>query len=150
MVLLPKCENPLSLKDFRPISLINSMYKVLAKILSKRLASVLNSVISENQPAFLSSRNISEGILISNEIIDEAKRKKKGVSILQVDFEKAFDSIQWSFLDHMLSKLGFCELWRSWIYQCISSATISILINGSPTKDFHMGRGLTPFPLSSF
>lgn len=142
VVLLPKNENPLSLKEFRPISLINSMYKILAKILSKRLAVALNSVIADNQSAFLYSRNISEGILISNEIIDEAKRKKKGLCIFQVDFEKAFDSVDWSFIDHMLLKLGFCEQWRLWMKQCISSATISILINGSPTREIQLSRGL--------
>lgn len=142
VTLIPKVENPVQLKDYRPISLISSMYKILAKLLARRLSPVLQKVISESQSAFLPSRNIADGILISNEAIDEAQSQHRGLVIFKVDFEKAFDSVQWSFLDHMLLKLGFCSKWRGWIQECISTATISILVNGSPTKEFPLSRGL--------
>ena len=62
--------------------------------------------------------------------------------IFKVDFEKAYDTVSWSFLDYMLYRLGFCHKWRKWISACLHSATISILINGSPTKEFTPSRGL--------
>ena len=60
----------------------------------------------------------------------------------KVDFEKAYDSVSWSFLDYMLDRMGFNLTWRKWIKACLQSATISILVNGSPTKEFVPTRGL--------
>ena len=60
----------------------------------------------------------------------------------KVDFEKAYDSVSWSFLDYMLDRMGFNPTWRKWIKACLQSATISILVNGSPTKEFVPTRGL--------
>lgn len=142
IVLIPKVDNPLTLRGYRPISLISSMYKILAKILATRLAAVLPTVISDTQSGFLSSRSISDGVLITNEVIDEAKKEGKSILLFKADFEKAFDTVNWGFLDHMMHKLGLNETWRSWIRQCLSSGTTSVLVNGSPTKEFKLGRGL--------
>ena len=62
--------------------------------------------------------------------------------VFKVDFEKAYDSVSWGFLDYMMMRMGFCERWRKWIHGCMSSASISILVNGSPTKEFTPERGL--------
>lgn len=90
ILLIPKNE---SLRDYRLIFLINSMYKILAKILSTRLAAVLPKVIFDSQSDFLSSCNISDDILITNEVIDEAKKEGKDVLLFKADFEKAFDTV---------------------------------------------------------
>ncbi|GKU93781.1 hypothetical protein SLEP1_g7347 [Rubroshorea leprosula] len=87
-------------------------------------------------------RQITDGIIIPNEVVHEAKSNKKPVLIFKADFEKAYDSVNWKFLDSMMSKFGFRPKWRSWIRECISSATVSILVNGSPTKEFQMEKGL--------
>ncbi|MCH92362.1 LINE-1 reverse transcriptase like, partial [Trifolium medium] len=69
----------------------------------------------------------------------------------KVDFEKAYDSIDWDFLEFVMRKMNFPLKWRLWIRECISSAMISVLINGSPSKEFNMERGLRQAdPLSPF
>ncbi|EOY21945.1 Uncharacterized protein TCM_014115 [Theobroma cacao] len=100
IALIPKVPNPTSLSDSRPISLVNSLYKILAN----RLKTVIGMV-------------------------------------LKLDFEKAFDSISWNFLDHVMGFMGFGVKWRCWIKECISTAKISILVNGSPSRQFGMERG---------
>ena len=107
VALIPKVDNPQLLSEYRPISLIGSMYKILAKLLSIRLSAILQNVISESQSTFLHGCSISDGILISNEVIDEAKKLNKEVIFFKVDFAKAFASVEWDFLDHMLQNLGF-------------------------------------------
>ncbi|XP_071719523.1 secreted RxLR effector protein 78-like [Rutidosis leptorrhynchoides] len=62
--------------------------------------------------------------------------------VFKVDFKKAFDSISWDFWDEMMVLMGFGSKWRSWITSCLKSASISILVNGSPTKEFKLGRGV--------
>ena len=75
-------------------------------------------------------------------VIHEAKSKNKPCMVFKMDFEKAYDSVSWGFLDYMMMRMGFCERWRKWIHGCMTSASISILINGSPTKEFTPERGL--------
>lgn len=71
--------------------------------------------------------------------------------MLKLDFEKAYDSVSWSFLFDMMRDMGFGALWISWIRECVSSASMSVLINGGPTKEFNVKRGLRQGdPLSPF
>jgi hypothetical protein len=132
IVLIPKKKNPVKLSDFRPISLIRCIYKVISKVLANRLKKVIGSVVSETQSAFISGRQILDGVLIANEIVDEAKRKKKEALMFKVDFVKAFDYVDLNFLDFVMQKMGFHEKWRSWIVECLKTNSISVPANGSP------------------
>jgi hypothetical protein len=142
IALIPKKDNPAKLNDFRPISLVGCAYKVLSKVLANRMKIIMPKLISNTQSAFVQGRQILDGVLIANEVIDEAKRLKREALLLKVDFEKAYDSVDWDFLDFMLDKMHFPIKWRNWIRECISTSWISILVNGSPTKEFKMERGL--------
>jgi len=90
---IPKVDNPQSLNDFRPISLVGSLYKILAKVLANRLRLIIGSVISDTQTNFIKGHQILDGILVANEVVDEARKCKKELILFKVDFEKAYDSI---------------------------------------------------------
>src|SRR4051812_30505441 len=127
------------------------MYKVLSKLLANRLKKVIHKVISENQFAFLEGRQIGDNILIVNELVDEAKSLKREALLFKVDFEKAYNSVDWNFLKNMMVGMGFNSRWRKWINACVRSAAVSILVNGSLTEEFLLGRGLRQGdPLSPF
>ncbi|GJT45976.1 RNA-directed DNA polymerase, eukaryota, reverse transcriptase zinc-binding domain protein [Tanacetum coccineum] len=103
------------------------------------------------QSAFIANRQILDGPFILNEIIHWCKAKKKQTLIFKVDFEKAFDSVRWDFLDDVLKNLGFGSRWRDWIQSCLNSSKGSILVNGSPTSEFQYFKGLKQGdPLSPF
>nr|KYP35452.1 Transposon TX1 uncharacterized [Cajanus cajan] len=143
ITLIPKKQDPQRLEDYKPISLVGCMYKILAKVLANRVKQVLPSVIDERrQSALLEGRNMLYSVLVVNEVIDEAKRMKKPIIFFKVDFEKAHDSVSWEYLLYMLERLGFNPKWIGWIRECLNIARLSVLVNGSPTSEFPMGRGL--------
>ena len=107
LVLIPKKGDAEDLKDFRPISLLGSLYKILAKVLANRLKRMVGKVVSKAQNAFVEGRQITNVSLIANEPVDHwQKRKEKGV-ICKLDIEKAFDSINWQFLMKTMLRMGF-------------------------------------------
>jgi hypothetical protein len=142
VTIIPKVKCPLSLKEFRPISLLGSIYKILAKVLAGRLAKVMNPLISKNQSAFLKGRHLEDGVLIVNEVVEVARLRKRECLILKVDFEKAYDSVEWSFLEYMLRRMGFVSKWIAWMKACVFGGSMSILVNESPTEEIDIKRGL--------
>nr|GFB88614.1 RNA-directed DNA polymerase, eukaryota, reverse transcriptase zinc-binding domain protein [Tanacetum cinerariifolium] len=138
-------------KDFRPISLIRSLHKVIAKVLANRLVTVLDDIVDEIQSSFVTDRQILDGLFILNEIVHWCKNKKKQFMIFKVGFEKAYDSVRWDFIDDILRRFGFGEKWCKWIQSCLYSSRGSVLVNGSPTKEFQFHNGLKQGdPLSPF
>jgi hypothetical protein len=118
------------------------MYKILSKILAGRLKLVLGKLISNVQSAFLPNRQILDGVLIVNELLDLAKRRKDQCLFFKVDFERAYDTVNWNFLNYMMARMGFADGWRRWIRACVFQSSMSVLVNGSPTRDFIVGKGL--------
>ena len=121
---------------------MTSLYKIIAKVLASRLKEVLGGTISIAQGAFVKGRQILGAVLVANEVVEETKKNKNEGLVLKVDFEKAYDHIEWTFLDHVLEQKGFGQRWRKWIGGCLQSANFSITINGRPRGKFSASRGL--------
>ena len=117
------------------------MYKVISIVLAERMKTVMVKLISREQRTFIKGRSILDGVLIANEMVDFIMSAKKSL-VFKVDFEKAYDSVEWSFLLDGLKSMGFGKKWRGWIEACLKSSTISILINGASTNEFPIERGL--------
>ncbi|KAK3194323.1 hypothetical protein Dsin_025633 [Dipteronia sinensis] len=122
ITLIPKCFNPEIIKDFKPISLVGSMYKIFAEVLA--------------------NRQIIDSFVIAEEIIHTWRKSKEMTPLVKLDFEKAYDSVDHSFLDSTLEDMRFSLKWRQWVKSCISSPSLSVLVNGCPTDQFLMERGL--------
>jgi hypothetical protein len=142
VVLIPKVNSPFTLGDFRPISLLGCMYKIIAKVLTARLARVMDRLVAHTQSAFLKGRHLVDSVLVVNEVVDLVKRTGRSCLIFKVDFEKAYDSVDWGFLEYMLDRFGFCSKWKDWIRACVFSGNMSVLINGSPSVEINIQRGL--------
>ncbi|RVW46009.1 LINE-1 reverse transcriptase-like [Vitis vinifera] len=142
LVLIPKKGGAEDLGDFRPISLLGSLYKLLAKVLANRLKKVLDKVVSGDQNAFVRGKQILDASLIANEVIDFWNKRKENGLICKLDIEKAYDSINWRFLMKVLVKMGFGSRWLEWMWWCISTAKFSVMINGVPAGFFSNSKGL--------
>ena len=144
IALIPKVANPVTTAQFRPISLCNTIYKIVAKILVNRMKPILQRIIHPAQSAFIPNRTIHDNILIAHEIVNKFKHftGKKGFVALKLDMEKAYDRIEWDFLLGCLKSLGFHDTWTKWIKECISTVSYSILINNESHGFFKPSRGL--------
>jgi hypothetical protein len=140
--LIPRKHGADQIKDFRPISLVGGMYKIIAKLLANRLGVVLGKIVSPSQNAFVKGWQILDSVLIANECLDcRLKSNTPGV-ICKLDLKKAYDHVNWDFLSYLLRRCGFSEKWRKWIYFCISSVKFSVLVNGSPCGFFKSSQGI--------
>ena len=129
-VLIPKKSNPMSMEDLRPTALCNVLYKIISKVVANRLKMVLPLVILETQSVFLPSRLITDNILVSYELIHYLKRKtagKEGSMAIKLYMSKAYDRVEWEFLQEILLKMGFCEHWVRLVMGCVSSVIYTII-----------------------
>jgi len=83
-----------------------------------------------------------DGVLVINEVVDWAKNSNQEVLILKVDFEKAYDSVEWSFLMYMMKRVGLSRKWIAWMQACVWGGSMSVLVNGSPTEEIDIHSGL--------
>jgi len=132
IALIPKAANVNITANFRPISCCNVVYKVISKILSGRLASTLNGIISPMQNAFLGGKMMSDNINLVQELLRHYGRKRASPRFLmKVDFKKAFNLVQWHLLRQLLHMFGFPDRFVHLIMKCVETTSFSIAVNGT-------------------
>jgi len=144
IVLIPKIKNPQEMKQFRPISLCNVIYKICSKVLTNRLRSCLDEIISEEQSAFVPGRLITDNVLIAYECTHYLKRKKgkAGACAVKLDMAKAYDRVEWKYLMDIMLKLGFHDTFVALIMRCVTSVSFSVKVNGHLSSVFRPSRGI--------
>ncbi|XP_074293063.1 uncharacterized protein LOC141619968 [Silene latifolia] len=143
ITLIPKCDRPTTVSHFRPIACCNMVYKVISKLLCNRLALVLPDIIHENQGAFIKGKSIIENVLICQDIVHLYARKAVTPRCLfKIDLQKAYDTIEWDFVEQMLHGLKFPTHFIQLVMQCVRSTTFTLSLNGSNFGYFKGQRGL--------
>lgn len=148
VALMPKVKNPTDIRDYRPISCCNTLYKCISKMLSQRLQKVLALIISPFQSAFLLGRSIGDNIMLVQALCkDYHLNNGPPRCAMKIDLHKAFDSLNWDFLMAVLHSMNFPMIFINWIHACwihacISSAMFSIKINGCLEGYFKGNSGL--------
>ncbi|GJW16317.1 RNA-directed DNA polymerase, eukaryota, reverse transcriptase zinc-binding domain protein, partial [Tanacetum coccineum] len=143
ITLVPKIHNPNKVSDYRPIACCNVIYKCISKIITNRITGCLDKLISINQSAFVPGRIIQDNLLITQELL-KGYNKKSGPArcALKIDIAKAYDTVDWKFLNDIMLNFGFHEKFVGWVMTCVSSAAFTICINGERYGYFKSGRGL--------
>uniref|UniRef100_A0A8I6YNB8 Reverse transcriptase domain-containing protein n=1 Tax=Hordeum vulgare subsp. vulgare TaxID=112509 RepID=A0A8I6YNB8_HORVV len=145
IILIPKVKNPSRIKDLRPISLCNVLYKLVSKVIANGMKLILPQIISDNQSAFIPGRLITDNVLISYEISDYILHKTKGkerYAAAKADMSKAYDRVEWSYLAALLLRLGFQDRVVQLIMRCVTTVRYQIKVNGTLTDQFGPARGL--------
>jgi hypothetical protein len=145
IVLILKTKTPASLKDYGPISLCNVIYKVVSKCLANRLRPLLQDLISETQSAFIPGRMITDNATIAFECIHALQSGSKNAGkfcAYKLDLMKAYDRIDWNYLEATMRKIGFADQWVKWIMVCVSTVRFSTRFNGKLLDRFISTRGL--------
>ncbi|KAK0584046.1 hypothetical protein LWI29_006910 [Acer saccharum] len=154
VVLIPKLNNPISPKDFRPIALCSVIYKTITKAIAFRVKPFLQDIVSPNQSAFVPGRHIFDNVLIAFESLHSIAKKKtgnKGLMAIKLDISKAYDRVEWKFLEVVLRKMNFPPRLIELILDCISTTSLCFLLNGKSVCEVQPSRGLRQgCPLSPY
>jgi hypothetical protein len=139
IVLIPKGKDLEDIKDFRPISMCNVIYKLISKCLVNRLRSMLDEIVSPEQSAFVPTRSIIDNTLIAIEcvhLIQGNNARRGDYCVYKLDLSKAYDHVDWGFLKTVMEKVGFHSKFVTWIMTCISIVQYNIRFNGSAIRPF--------------
>lgn len=151
--LIPKIDSPYKVHHFRPISLCNTIYKIVSKVIVNRLRPFMGNIISPNQAGFIAGRKATDNIIIANEVIHTIRKKKGkgGFMIAKMDLSKAYDKLSWVFIREVLVSTGFPPKLVGIIMSCVTSVSFEIAWQGlksctfNPTCGIRQGDPLSPF-----
>eukprot|EP00253_Pinus_taeda_P023722 PITA_23722 len=142
IALISKNADPLTFKDFRPISLCNITFKIITKVIAERIKAYLAASLSTDQYAFLRGRSILDAVVITQECLFSLHVRKQAAAIMKIDLHKAFDCIDWGFLECLLAKIGLSPPIIRWINACFANVNYAVIINDLPSPFFQAHRGL--------
>jgi hypothetical protein len=150
--LLPKQDKDINyIKNWRPITILNTDYKILTKIMANRIKKVLPNLINPDQTGFVLNRQIGENIRIVYDVMNHCNTNNIEGIMAFLDFEKAFDSISWEFLHYVLMSFGFCEYFINWVKIFYKETNSSVMNNGHISTKFDLKRGIRQrCPISAY
>lgn len=137
-----KDADPNLIKNWRPLTLLNCDYKIASKAIANRIKTVLPELISDDQSGFVKNRCISDNIRTLDSVIQYTANKNIPGLLLFLDFEKAFDTLEWSFIDKSLQHFGFGPSLSKWVRLFYSKTESCILNNGWMSNFFELSRGV--------
>jgi hypothetical protein len=153
ITLIPKGDDATVIQKFRPICLLQVLFKIVTKALTVRSEEFMPKVINSCQNAFMKGRFITDGVSFLQEILRETKFKKQHGVELKIDFEKAYDKVNWEFLFDCCRQKGFSERWLIWIKNAVTQGTLSVKVNDKVGPYFASYKGIRqgdPFAPSLF
>lgn len=142
IALLPKSEDRSRIQNFRPISLLNTPYKIVAKILANRMKPLLHNWILPSQTGFVPNRCILDNIFLAFEAIQWTLESKQDLSMVLLDFEKAYDRVNWTFLRQVMTRMGFHQTWIKQVMALNVNASATVIVNGEQSKPFSLQRSV--------
>ena len=152
ITLIPKEDSDLSsLNNWRPITLLNLDYKIASKVIAKRIEKVILLLVSPDQTGFIKGRYIGENIRLINDILEQKRIQNIPGILLQLDFQKAFDTIEWKFIQRTIALFNFGETIQHWVSTFYTNTQSAVLNNGFSTNYFALSRGVRQgCPLSPY
>ncbi|CAI5483065.1 unnamed protein product [Closterium sp. Yama58-4] len=141
-ILLYKKGDETDVRNYRPITLLTSTYKILAKVVASRMQKVLTQVISGEQYGFLPGKRLTDAVSLVADLIDAAKNKNRDWYLLLIDFEKAYDSVRRDFMLETIAKLGFPPRFVGWIEALHKDVHTRLCVNGWVGEKIQMHKGV--------
>jgi hypothetical protein len=142
LTLIPKVEDAVEMKNFRPISLLNYSFKIFIKVITIRLERICQQLVAKEQSLFIRGRFILESVVVAHEVVHAIHKNNESGILLKLEYEKGYDRVSLDFLMVILMSRGFGERWVYWIQSIVIGGLVSVLANGEESATFKTGKRL--------